>query len=173
MTYEKHILIGRIKKIHGYQGSVTATRNRSFTDDLPEEGWVFIEIDGKLVPFFIAGMEYSGADLIRLKFDGYDSAEKVSGLTGCNIFLDSGRPEKRIPDGLENLKGIKVLTREKQSVGVIKEVIIGPGQWLLSIISDDNKEILIPLHEDLIIQLDQEKGILIMDLPDGLTEVNF
>lgn len=173
MTYKKHILIGRIRKVHGYQGAVTVKTDRSFTDDIPEEGWVFIEIDGKPVPFFVTGTEYAGADLVRLWFDGYDTAEKVSRFTGCNIFLTSGKTEGKIIDGIEDLKGVKVLDIQKKSVGVIQEVIMNPGQVLLRVMSGDDKEILIPLHEDLIVQLDRGKKILVMDLPEGLTEINY
>jgi 16S rRNA processing protein RimM len=172
MAYKKHILIGRIRKVHGYQGAVTVKTERSFSDDIPEEGWVFIEIEGKPVPFFVTDTEYAGADLVRLWFDGYDTAEKVSGLIGCNIFLTSGKTEARIIDGIEDLKGVKVLTSQKKCIGVIREVIMNPGQMLLSITSVDNKEILIPLHEDFIVQLDLGKKTLVMDLPEGLTEIN-
>ncbi|MBW6501818.1 MAG: ribosome maturation factor RimM [Bacteroidales bacterium] len=173
MTYKKHILIGRIRKVHGFQGAVTVKTERSFTGDIPEEGWVFIEIEGKPVPFYVTGTDYAGADLVRLWFDGYDTAEKVGRFTGCNVFLISGKTEGEIINGIEDLKGIEVLTVQKQSIGVIKEVIMNPGQVLLSILSSDNKEILIPLHEDFIVQLDPDKKVLVMDLPEGLTEINY
>ncbi len=34
------------------------------------------------------------------------------------------------------------------------------------------KELLIPFHEDFIISIDKRKKIIIMDLPEGLTEIN-
>jgi len=38
---------------------------------------VFLEINGKPVPFFISLSEYSGGDILKLKFEGYESYEKV------------------------------------------------------------------------------------------------
>jgi ribosomal 30S subunit maturation factor RimM len=37
---------------------------------------------------------------------------------------------------------------------------------------EKDKEILIPLHEDLIIRIDNKKKIIKMDLPQGLMEIN-
>ena len=48
---------------------------------------VFLEIEGRPVPFFVSGSDYSGADILKLRFDGYDSSDKVSEFTGCRIFL--------------------------------------------------------------------------------------
>jgi 16S rRNA processing protein RimM len=52
------------------------------------------------------------------------------------------------------------------------EVIQNPGQWLINILSPENKEILVPLHEHFILRIDTRKQTIIMDLPEGLTEIN-
>ena len=36
----------------------------------------------------------------------------------------------------------------------------------------EKKEILIPFHEDFIVSIDKKKKIIIMDIPEGLTEIN-
>jgi 16S rRNA processing protein RimM len=57
-------------------------------------------------------------------------------------------------------------------LGTITEVIPSPGQWLLNIYSPENKEILIPFHEHFIVSIDKKKNNIIMDIPEGLTEIN-
>ena len=35
--------------------------------------------------------DYSGADILKLKFDGYNSSEKVIEFVGCRVFNHSGK----------------------------------------------------------------------------------
>jgi 16S rRNA processing protein RimM len=133
---------------------------------------VFLEIEGRPVPFFISDMAYSGADILRLKFDGYNSSGKVAEFVGCRLFLTSPETFNNKIEEINNLIGYNVVTAENIAIGTIKEVIQNPGQWLLSVISDSKKTILIPLHEDFILKIDNKKKLLIMEIPEGLTEIN-
>jgi 16S rRNA processing protein RimM len=172
MAYKKQILIGRITKIHGNEGAVTVKLERTLSGNIPAMEWVFLEIEGIPVPFLISQQEDTGAGKINLMFDGYESIEKVSEFTGCRVFLSEGTDDELLPEDLASISGFSVVTAEKELIGFIKEVIRNPGQWLLTIVTDDKREILIPLHEDFIIEVDQERKSIIMDLPEGLTDIN-
>ena len=133
---------------------------------------VFLEVEGRPVPFFISGSEYSGADILKLKFDGYNSSEKVIEFVGCRVFLTTEEPVNNKIENANSLVGYNVLTSDNVRLGSVKEVIQNPGQWLLSVTSDSKKIILVPLHKDFIVKIDNKKRLLIMDIPDGLTEIN-
>ena len=92
MAYKNDILLGRITKVSGYEGAVTVKLERFFSEKLPHMESVFLEIEGRPVPFFIAGSEYSGADILKLQFEGYESSEKVSEFIGCQVFLTTPAP---------------------------------------------------------------------------------
>lgn len=173
MAYNTHILLGRITKVHGYEGAVTVKLEKTFTEeDIPVLESVFLEIDGKPVPFFISESEYQGADILRLTFEGYDSPGKISEFTGCRVFLTTGR---NVPDKVSShnqLSGYKIHLPDDTLLGTIKEVIYGPEQSLINVGSRDGKDILIPLHEDFIIDVDKKRKIIKMDLPEGLIEIN-
>jgi 16S rRNA processing protein RimM len=172
MAYISEILLGRITKISGYEGAVTVKLEKSFTENIPDLESVFLEIDGRPVPFFISDSEYSGADILKLRFEGYNSIEKVSEYVGCRVFLTSGTTETFQTDNLSTLAAYTVFTKDDILLGSITEIIQNPGQWLLTIMSPGNKEILIPLHEDFIVSIDNLKKIVVMDIPDGLTDIN-
>ena len=59
MTYEKMILLGRITRLHGYEGTVIVRLEKESGDYLQKMETVFIEIEGILVPFFISDSEDS------------------------------------------------------------------------------------------------------------------
>ena len=64
------------------------------------------------------------------------------------------------------------ITAEKKILGIVTEIIQNPGQWLLNVSSPEGRNMLIPLHEDFIVKIDKVKKILVMDIPEGLTEIN-
>jgi 16S rRNA processing protein RimM len=172
MTYEYKILLGKISRINGYDGSVTIKLEKSFLDNIPEMESVFIEINGKPVPFFISSTDYSGGNLLKLKFDRYEAYEKVSEFIGCKIYLTSLDEEIQPADKPENILGFRVLLKNKILIGTINEIIKNPGHDLMRVISERGKEILIPFHEDFILDFDPEGKSIIVELPDGLEDVN-
>ncbi len=165
-------LLGRITKVSGYEGAVTVKLERNFSGKLPHMESVFLEIEGRPVPFFISESDYSGADILKLKFDGYDSSDKAGEFTGCRVFLTGTAGDKNVAEDLQSLAGYKIMTPEKDLLGTVSEIFHNPGQLLLNVISPSGRVILIPLHEDFIVTIDNSKKILVMEIPDGLTEIN-
>ena len=172
MIYQPGILVGQIIKIHGYEGVVIVRLEKLFIENVREMESVFLEIDGKPVPFFISASEYEGNDILKLRFEGYDSFDRVKGLKGCKLYLTENIKTGKIEDSIPDLTGFKVILKDKSEAGTIAEIIKNPGQWLLRVNSAIGVEILIPFHEDLIIRIDKNQKLLQMDLPEGLTEIN-
>ena len=171
MAYNANILLGKIIKASGYKGAVSVKLENYFSGKLPHIESVFLEFDGIPVPFFISFLEYSGADILKLKFEGYESVEKVSEFIGCRIFLTSGMSDFDQNAKNRSLIGYKVLTGDNDLLGYVKEVITMPGQSLLNVTSIAGEEILIPYHQDFIVSIDDKMKILRMNIPDGLTEI--
>jgi|WetSurMetagenome_2_1015567.scaffolds.fasta_scaffold00006_162 16S rRNA processing protein RimM len=171
MAYTANILLGKISKTHGFEGAVTVKLEKTFIEDIPEMESVFIDIEGKPVPFFIEESEYPGGDILRLKFKWYNTAGMVNEFVGFRVFLTEGEKEDT-GDEKNALQSFSICLSDNTIIGTIKEVIENPGQLLLNISTPDNKEILIPFHEDFIRSIDKKKKIIRMDLPEGLLEIN-
>ena len=172
MAYRSNILLGRITKLSGYEGAVAVKLEKIFTENIPQMESVFLEIEGRPVPFFISGLEYSGAYILKLSFEGYDSPEKIREFVGCRVFLTSDSSDAGIKEDNQVLTGYKVLTSGNILLGSISEVLSNNGQWLISVKSPGKKDILIPFHADFIVSVDKRKKVIIMDIPEGLTEIN-
>jgi 16S rRNA processing protein RimM len=172
MAYNSNILLGRITKISGYEGAVAVKLEKTFTENIPRLESVFLEIDGKPVPFFISEYEYSGADILKLRFEDYETIEKVEEFVNCLVFLTSPPSGNSIADNPNELTGYSVLSVDNTLIGMVSELIQNPGQWLLAVKSEANKEILIPLHDDFIVSIDHNGKILVMDIPEGLLDLN-
>jgi 16S rRNA processing protein RimM len=172
MAYDNKILLGRITKASGYEGAVTVKLERIFTENIPAMESVFLEIEGRPVPFLISDSDYSGADNLKLRFKGYESVEKISEFIGCRIFLTDEPAVVLKKAGNQSLIAYKIFTQDDVELGPVADIISNSGQWLLNILSAEGKSFLIPFHEDLIIKIDHRKKIVIMEIPDGLLEIN-
>lgn len=172
MAYNSNILLGRITKVSGYEGAVTVKLEKIYSQNITRMESVFLEIDGRPVPFFISDFEYSNADILKLTFEDYESSEKVSEFIGCRVFLTDGLSDGNQSDEVQSLAGFTVLLQDNKLLGSVSEVIRNPGQSLLNIISVENKEILIPFHEHFIVSIDKIRKIIVLDIPEGLTEIN-
>lgn len=172
MAYRPQILLGRITKAVGFSGAVVIRLEHNFTDNIPEMESVFIEIEGRPVPFFISESEYTGGDTLRLKFEGYNSFEKMGEFTGCDVFLTIGGDPGIPAPNPADIVGYTVLLKNGTLLGTVKELVKNPGQDLLTVISSVRKEILVPFHDDLILRSDSNKKMIIMDLPEGITDLN-
>jgi 16S rRNA processing protein RimM len=172
MAYKSDILLGRITKLSGYEGAVAVKLEKIFSENIPEMESVYLEIEGRLVPFFISDLEYSGADILKLKFESYNTIEKVNEFIGTRVFLTTIVPVQNESVNFQNFHGFQVFNQDNVLIGVIADVIPNPGQLLLSINSGENKEILIPFHEHFIISVNKRKKIIVMNLPEGLIDIN-
>jgi len=171
MAYNANILLGRISKVHGYEGAVTVKLEKNLIENVPNMESVFLEIEGKPVPFFIQESDYPGGDILRLKFDGYNTMEQANEFTGCRVFLTSGENEEKRAD-VKTFHNYSIFLPDNNHVGTISEIIENPGQLLFKIIAPAGKVLLIPFHEDFIVSIDKRKKIIVMDLPEGLLEIN-
>ena len=173
MAYNCNILLGRITKVSGYEGAVAVKLEKFFIENIHPMESVFLEIEGRPVPFFINESDYSGADILKLSFNGYDTIEKISEFIGCRIFLIA-EPEDLKSNTADNqlLMGYNLITKDNELIGQVTDIISNNGQWLLSVTSSERKNILIPFHEDFLISIDKRKKVVIMDIPEGLLEIN-
>lgn len=171
MAYTPGTLLGQITKTSGFEGAVIVRLEKNFIENIPHIESVFLEIEGRPVPFLILSSEYNGSDILKLAFDGYPTQEKAAEFKGCRVFLTTWHAASADSD-FSLFAGFTVMTSDLKTLGKIKEVITNPGQLLLDIQSPDGKEILVPFHEDLIASVNRRKKTMIMDLPEGLADIN-
>ena len=64
----------------------------------------------------------------------------------------------------------EIISERDGAIGVIEEVIEMPQQ-IMGIVNYQGKEVLIPLNDQFITGVDEEKKILEMELPEGLLDL--
>ncbi len=170
---KKLILLGKIIKVHGYGGAVMLHPEEYVPEGLKVMEWVFIETEGKPVPFFISSVTEHASGNIVLKFDNYDNSETMTEFIGCRVLLNQEELEDddEMPAHLI-LTGFKVYNPLNKYIGSVEKILSLPMQYMLVLRDKEDAEQLIPLNVDWVIGIDKDKKTIIMDLPDGIMNIN-
>lgn len=171
MKPEEAFYIGYITKTKGLKGEVQLY----FEYDAPELldlDVVFAEINGKMVPFFVSTYKLQNNSTGYFYFDDIDHIDKAQPLLRKKIYIPLTKvPEREDEDfHYTDLKGFLVSDQTHGELGEILEVNEYPQQFVATV-SYQEKEVLFPLNEDMIIEIDEEEQTLLIDLPDGLLDL--
>lgn len=163
--------LGHISKLHGLSGEVTAFFDVDFPEEYEELESVFVEINNKLVPFFIESLDITPKKII-LKFEDIDSVEAAERLLSKELYL----PLSALPElsgkafYYHEIIGFTVIDAHFGEVGPVKEVFNRSSQDLIAC-EHKGKEVLLPVSEELIEKIDRENGTLHTIMPEGLIEL--
>jgi 16S rRNA processing protein RimM len=171
MKIEDYFEIGYITKTRGLKGEVQV----AFTFNQPEVlkiKSVFVEINNKLVPYFVDNYKIPMPMVGYFNFEDIDHIDKAALLTKKKIFLPIRLKPKRKKDEFffTDLIGYTAEDKQKGVLGLVEDVREYPQQFLASV-QYQEKEVLIPLNEAFIVEIDKAKKLIILDLPDGLLEL--
>jgi 16S rRNA processing protein RimM len=160
--------IGRIAGKHGFRGEMNIALDDESTAKILKKGnSLFIEIDGKGVPFLIEGV--SGNTAV-VKLADIDTEEDVKSLAGNVILIESSKVKQQVTFSWDNLKGFTIKDTRTDFEGAIEQVEIYP-QGPIMLVKKNNKSHLIPIVEEWIIRIEEDKNQIFMELPEGLTEL--
>ncbi len=164
--------IGVLKKIHGIHGEYLLKVQNIFPENLEKMELVFIDVDELPVPFFIETLRIKNDENVFIKFEGINVEEKAREFCGCSVLARKKDIQKLKNQEirLDALTGYTIIDQTAGSVGKITEINNNENNPLF-IVKTEKKELLIPVNEDFILHLDEEKKEIEMNLPDGLLEI--
>ncbi|ALO16115.1 ribosome maturation factor RimM [Salinivirga cyanobacteriivorans] len=170
MNFQDCVLAGTITKTHGVDGKVViSTDNDLETKDFREP--IFINIDGLLVPFFVVTIDTKGRNQYILTLELVEDVDEASTLIGLDVYLSATDDVFSESIEMSQLEGLNVIDQEKGEIGRIKRIDEVAGNYLL-VIDNGNDEVLIPFNEDFIVEILPEEHYILLQLPDGLLELN-
>ncbi len=171
MTTDDSFRLGSISKTRGLKGELQVF----ITFEEPEKlkfNSLFIEIAGKLVPYFVTLFKLPQKNIAYLQLEDVDTIEKAVLLVKKAIYLPNKiKPKKKKSDfGLKDLLHFIAMDVNEGELGEIIEIHEFPQQ-LIATVSYKNQEVLFPLNESIIKSIDVVKGVVMVDLPEGLLDV--
>jgi len=175
--YDNLQQIAQVLKSNGTDGELVMGFREIAPEDINLNEPVFIFFDGLPVPFFIESFTKRGNTKALVRLTDICSMEDVEEIAGKAVYIEEDNlPEMSFEeDGYAALIGWMVLTPEDASdmdsdlyeIGEITDFIDIPNNPCIEV-ETENGAVMIPLHEDLILSVDQENLEIIMQIPAGL-----
>lgn len=165
------IQIGKIATTHGIKGSLLITHGLDKKINFKGIKVLFIEeTKNSRIPWFIEGAIARNSEETIIQLEGLNSKESAHRLIRNNIWLKREDFEK-IADRNSAISLIGyILYDKKRALSEIEEIIEQPGQLLVKLMVNE-KEVLVPLHEEIIDHIDHNKKAVYVELPDGLLDI--
>jgi 16S rRNA processing protein RimM len=168
---EDLVAIAKIVRPRGLRGEVVAELLTDFPERFESLGEVIgLSADGRRTKLKIENAWFQ-KDRIVLQFAGYDSPEKAEELRNVELCVPETEAAK-LDEGEFfdwQLAGCAVETLEGEPLGIVREIMRTGGTEIL-VVENDGREHLIPFAESICPEVDVERKIIRVDLPEGLLE---
>lgn len=164
--------LGYIAKSHGIKGEVSIKLDVDNPYEYSNLESVFIELQGKLIPFFIEKIAIKDKNFAAVKFEGVDSEPQAEGILHAELYL----PLSVLPALSGNkfyyheVIGFIVKDKKLGEVGTITNILDYPHQSVIQIAKGE-KEILIPINDDIILNVNRKDKLVEISAPEGLIEL--
>lgn len=164
--------IGRLGKPWGHQGELTVHLEDCDLDDLVHSGSFFVDIEGQKVPFHYDRLHDKGRAGVLVKFEDFNDPQSASILVGRDLYAPPGHLADGSDESWDPEEFIGMLVRDEQH-GELGEVtaIEGTSRNPVMVILLEGQEVMVPLVEDLIVDMDPEENSLLVRTPPGLIEL--
>ncbi len=164
--------IGKLTKPHGVKGEIAF----SFTDDVfdrVECDYLVCLIDGILVPFFMEEYRFKSDSTALVKFEDIDTLEQARRLTNVEVYFPLKLAEEATDGELSwnYFVGMQVTDVYKGPLGPVVAVDDTTANTLF-VVDYHGEELLIPACEEFIVQIDNKKHRIKMQLPAGLIDID-
>lgn len=161
--------IGQVLKSNGTDGQVVISLREVDASDISEKEPVFIFFDELPVPYFISDAQRRGSNKILAYLTDTSTLEDAEELVGRGIYM---RSDEDAEDGFADFTGWTLyVSSNAQASGAPSYEVLGvediPGNPCI-VVASAGEEVLVPLHEDLVVEIDPNKKTLVMNLPQGL-----
>lgn len=172
MKKEDCFYLGRIVKKYSFKGEVLAKLDTDQPELYENLDAIFLSYRNTLVPYFIESSQLHKSDLLRLKFEDVETEEEADTLLKSELYL----PLELLPK-LEGNKfyyheviGFKIEDVDFGEVGTITAINDSTAQALFEI-DRDGLEILIPMNDEFIKEVDRKTKTITVQTPPGLIDL--
>ena len=176
ITRDELIAIGHYNKPHGVAGEISATVDVDW-ELLRELSCLVSDINGIFVPFFVNAIRPKSGDTVLLTIDGIENEKDVASLVNRDIYALKREYRQESIDAdadgypLDFFIGFELQDSDGSRVGEITDVD-EQTENAIFIVDRDGSDLMVPATDDLIVEFDVDKKLMVMDLPTGLLDLN-
>lgn len=161
------LVVGRLRHPHGVRGEILMQVITDFPERLQPGITVFVGQAHQ--PQRIRSRRPHGQGLL-LTFDGYTTPETVGELRNALVFVPTAdRPP--LPAGEyyhHQLLGLRVISEDGRELGKVHEILGTAAHDIYVVKGANGPDILLPATDEVILEIDLDRGILRAHLLPGL-----
>lgn len=166
--------LGTILKPHGVSGEVVLKFDNYIEEKHFELESILIDIDGGLVPFLFETLQQQSDKTMIAKLRLVENIDEARELNNLTFYISGQQTENlNFSQGELNkeITGFSVIDEKLGEVGIVNEIIDYVNYSVIQAFQG-KKEILIPFDPAIILGIDPDVKQVIVDLPEGLLELN-
>ncbi len=172
MQKENCFYLGKIVKKYSFKGELLIKLDTDEPELFTKMESVFVEQRKNLIPFFISESSLHKSELLRVRFEDVKNEEEANALIGAHLYL----PLEFLPKLTGNkfyYHEIIGFIAEDESFGTIGKItgVNDTTSQALFEINRNGKEILIPMIDHFIKNVDRENKHILLKVPEGLIEM--
>lgn len=164
--------VGVITSPHGIIGEVNVFPTTDDPNRFKSLKKCYIDTRKQLIPSKVESVKFFKGTVI-LKFDSVPDRNMAETLRKCDILIDR---EDAVPleEGeffICDLIGLNVVTEEGEQLGVLEDVLQTGANDVYSVKTCDGKELLIPVTDECVKDIDLEAKRIVVHLLPGLLDL--
>ena len=171
MSSPNYTEVAYFLKTFGLKGELKVALVDNIDIDLQDQEVIFLKERGQHIPYFIEKCDDKDGVII-VKLEDIDSPEQAKPLCKQKIFID--RKEETSSSEYEEdpnvFIGFKV-HNDGAIIGNIDRLESFPQQLMAFISTTRGTEIMIPLNDEFIKEIDEEGAKIFLELPEGLLDL--
>lgn len=172
MQKEDCFYLGKVVSKYSFKGEVLVKIDTDEPEIYENMESVFVSIGNNLVPFFIDRCRLHKSTLLRIDFEEVKDEASADRIMGALLYL----PLTMLPKLSGNkfyfheVIGFTLLDKVHGDIGLIKAVNDSSSQVLFEAKKGD-KELLIPVTDQIITKVDREAKTIYVTTPEGLVDL--
>ena len=172
MQKEECFYLGKIVKKYSFKGELLVKLDTDEPEMFTEMESVFVEHHKNLIPFFISSCSLHKSSLLRIKFEDINTEAEADSLLGSELYL----PLNLLPalDGTKfyyhEVIGFTIIDISFGPVGTLTGINDTTAQALFEV-DHNGTEVLIPINDDFIKEVDRSARSITLDVPSGLIDL--
>ena len=173
MLKENCFFLGTVVAKYSFKGEVLVKLDTDDPESYLSLDSFLVEEGLNLVPYFISKIQLHKSQLLRVSIEEVKSEKQANKLIGKSVYLPLNHLPKLDGDKFyfHEIIGFQVIDSLQNPIGKIIGVNDASSQVLLEVEYND-RQVLIPLVDELIQLLDKKQKQLYLSIPEGLLDLN-
>ena len=167
------LLVGTIARAHGNKGQVIVNPQTDFAHDRFAVGHeMVIEQGGRSTTRRITAVRFQGGRPI-VALDGIDTMDDAEALAGAELKMPAGSLGALPANTFyrHDLVGCEVKDTAGRAIGRVTDVE-GPLERSLLIVASGRGEVMVPMANGIVVNVDTVARQIVVELPEGLMDLN-